>query len=80
MNKRLRNFLLTFMGVVVTVAGLIYIGIQYNKLLSALLTSKEESSENGGVERKCKDRFRQIEDEEGVAPEILDEDDLSADL
>ncbi len=79
MNKRLRNFLLTLMGVTVTLASLIYIGIQYSKLLSALLTSKENAQE-GDIERKYKNRFKQIENEEGVAPEILEEDDLSADI
>lgn len=79
MNTRLRNYLLTLMGVAVTLASLIYIGIQYSKLLSTLLTSKENAQESD-IERKYKNRFKQIENEEGLAPATIEEDDLSADI
>lgn len=79
-TNRIKNLVLIFMGVVVSLAAIVYIVAQYSKLLAVALT-KGEALPDDVCANKVKSRFRQIPDKENeITPETLDENDLSVDI
>lgn len=78
-TAHVKNLVLIVMGIVVSIAGTIYIVKQYSKLLTEAFAQDDILQDDGCV-RKVKRRFRQIPEDEVdlVSPE--DEDDLVADI
>ena len=78
-TSRLKNYILIIMGVVISIAGIIFIVVQYTKLLSAP-TAEEEVEHDDRVVKKIRSHFKQIHKDEGTSPELIDEGDLSINL
>ena len=83
MNKKttsqLKDYILIVMGLVSSIAGIIFIIVQYTKLLSAP-SLDEESDHVERVDKKLRSHFKQIHKEEGISPEQKDEGDLAIEL
>lgn len=86
MNKKntaqLKDSILIIMGIVISIAGIIFIIVQYRKLLSAP-SSEEDRARNRDRERivtKIRNHFKQIQEDEGTSPELIDEGDISIDV
>lgn len=79
MNKkntaRLKDYILIIMGIVISIAGIIFIIRQYSKLLSDP-TPVEGDEHNDRFVKKVRSQFKQIHKDEGNSPELLDEGDL----
>ena len=67
------------MGLVISIAGVIYIVRQYSKLLSTP-TQYEENERNERVVKKIRSHFKQIHKDEGISPDQMDEGDLAIEL
>ena len=84
MNKKttsqLKDYILIVMGLVISIAGIIYIIVQYTKLLSAPSPEDEESDRAERFDKKLRSHFKQIHKEEGISPEQMDEGDLAIEL
>ena len=81
-TNHLKNLVLIMMGMIVSFAGIIYIVVQYTKLLTDLLTKKADGDEEE-IERfnkKVQNRFPQMEKDEGVSPDTLEEDDITVEI
>lgn len=79
MNKKLKDSILMLMGLVISIAGIIYIVRQYSKLLSTP-TQYEENERNERVVKKIHSHFKQIHKDEGISPDQMDEGDLAIEL
>ncbi len=83
MNERkanhLKNIIIIITGVIVSLAGILYIIKQYSKLLSSVLTSSDEAHSNV-CKKKIDNRFKQVANDEDVIEEISEEDDISAEI
>ena len=79
MNKTLKDCILMLMGLVISIAGVIYIVRQYSKLLSTP-TQYEENERNERVVKKIRSHFKQIHKDEGISPDQMDEGDLAIEL
>ena len=79
MNKTLKDCILMLMGLVISIAGIIYIVLQYSKLLSTP-TQYEENERNERVVKKIRSHFKQIHKDEGISPDQMDEGDLAIEL
>lgn len=79
MNKTLKDCILMLMGLVISIAGIIYIVRQYSKLLSTP-TQYEENERNERVVKKIRSHFKQIHKDEGISPDQMDEGDLAIEL
>ena len=83
MNKKntsqLKDYMLIIMGLVISIAGIIFIVLQYNKLLSAP-AAEDESEHEDRYATKLRSHFKQIYKDEGTSPELIDEGDLSIEL
>ncbi len=83
MNKKntsqLKDYILIIMGLVISIAGIIFIVVQYNKLLSAP-SPYEENEHDERVMKKIRSHFKQIHKDEGTSPELIDEGDLSLEI
>ena len=78
-TNHLKNLIIIMTGIVVSCAGIIYIAVQYSKLLRTILL-KTDDSETEDCSARMGKRFRQVRDDEGVSPDTLDENDLSAEI
>jgi hypothetical protein len=67
-------------GIVISLAGIVYIVVQYSKLLTALFMKNEENDENDTCDKKLRSSLRQVQTDEGTSPDTLDEDDLAVDI
>lgn len=77
----IKNFVMIMAGIVISLAGIVYIAVQYSKLLTALFMKNEEADEDSGkCDEKLKSRFRQVGEDEGTEPDLLDEDDFSIEI
>lgn len=77
----LADVLMTVAGVIISIAGIIYIIKQYKKLLSYLLTTPDDESEEQkkSVEKRMNYQFKQIySDDETEKPYQIEDDDISA--
>lgn len=83
MNKKttsqLKDYILIIMGLVISIAGIVFIFIQYTKLLSAP-SPEEENEHDERVVKKLHSHFKQIHHDEGTSPELIDEGDLSIEI
>lgn len=83
MNKKstsqLKDYILILMGIVISIAGIIFIVRQYSKLLSEP-SFNEEGESDDRVIKKIKSHFKQIHEDEGTNPELMDDGDLSIDV
>ena len=79
MNKKLKDGILMLMGLVISIAGIIYIIRQYSKLLSTP-TQYEANERNERVVKKIHSHFKQIHNDEGTSPDQIDEGDLAIEL
>ena len=78
-TSQLKNYILIIMGLVISIAGVIYIIIQYGKLISEP-TAEEETEQDERVFKKLRGHFKQVYRDEGTSPELIDEGDLSIEL
>lgn len=79
-HSSVKNFVMIMTGIVVSLAGIVYIAVQYSKLLTALFMKNEEGEDDGRFDEKLKSSLRQVKTEEGSDPNETDETDLSIDL
>ena len=84
MNKKttsqLKDCILIVMGLVISLAGIIFIIVQYTKLISAPNPEEENRDRVDRVTKKIRNHFKQIHHEDGINPDQLDEGDLSIEL
>jgi len=78
-TSRLKDYILIIMGLVISIAGIIFIVVQYTKLLSAP-TAEDESEHEDRFATKLRSHFKQIHKDEGTSPELIDEGDLAIEL
>jgi len=79
-TNHIKNLVIIMTGIIVSLAGIVYIVVQYSKLLTALFMKNEEDDESG-CDTRLKHRFCQVETDEGsTPPDTLEDDDLSVDL
>ena len=78
-TSKLKDYIMIVMGLVISIAGIIFIIVQYTKLLSAPST-EEENEHDERVVKKIRSHFKQIHQDEGVCPTHMDEGDLSIEL
>ncbi|MBQ7364238.1 MAG: hypothetical protein IJW46_01425, partial [Clostridia bacterium] len=81
-THRLKNFIIMMTGIIISLAGIVYIVVQYSKLLTALIMKNEDAEDEGSkCDAKLRSRFRQVQTDEGeTSPDTLDEDDLSFEI
>lgn len=78
-TSQLKDYILILMGLIISIAGIIFIVRQYSKLLSAP-SSDEEGEQDESVITKIRSHFKQIHQDEGNNPELIDEGDLSIEV
>lgn len=83
-SNELKNYVFIVMGLIISLAGIIYIIVQYSKLLSDPLIEESESDEKA-VEseiflKRVRNRFKQVRDDEGVNPDYIDDGDFSIEI
>lgn len=83
MNKKntslLKDYIFMLMGLIISIAGVIFIIRQYSKLISTP-TPYEETEHNERIVKKIRSHFKQIHKDEGTNPELIDDGDLAIDL
>ena len=79
-TNHLKNLVIIMTGIVISLAGIVYIVVQYSKLLTALFMKNEENDENDTCDEKLRSSLRQVQTDEGTSPDTLDEDDLAVDI
>ena len=78
-TSQLKDYILIIMGLVISLAGIIYIVIQYSKLISEPAVDEANDQEDS-FSTKLRSRFKQIQQDEGTSPDVIDEGDLSIDI
>lgn len=77
---KLKSLVMITTGTIVSLAGIAYLAVQYSKLLSAVFLKNDEEDNGGRDDERLKNRFRQVQTEDGASPDTLDDDDLSIEL
>jgi len=78
-TSKLKDYIWILMGLVISIAGIIYIIVQYNKLISEP-SLDEENEHSERMIKRVKSHFKQIHSDEGTRPELIDEGDLSIEI
>ncbi len=80
-THQLKNLVIIMTGIIVSLASIVYIVIQYSKLLTALFMKNDITEEEGGkVDAKLRSSLRQVDDGEGTPPDTLDEEDITFEI
>ncbi len=77
---KLKNLVMITTGTIVSLAGIAYIAVQYSKLLTTIFLKNEDEDDTLRYDERLNSRFRQVENEEGTPPDLLDDDDLSIEI
>lgn len=78
-TSQIKDYILIVMGLVISIAGIIFIIKQYRKLLAEPSTDEEKENHDRTL-KKIRNHFKQVQHDEGTSPELLDEGDLAIEL